>query len=425
MKRCPTCNRTFEDTMSFCLVDGSILSAPFDPNATQQPAASPNIDPAATRILDRPPDTVDSAGPPQDDIEITSPPLTIASPAPMPSPQEKTSSAAAQKYPSTEEQASHSALKTIKAAPPDLGLGSYQRMGPTAKTTPSSDSTQSHATGGKRLRVIGAVVVAAILIGGIVWLIQRARTRTASPATTQSQQAKQTANEPPPTGQPFTQNIGGVEIQMVFVPGGTFLMGSPTSETVRDADEGPQSDVTVQSLYMSKYEVTQAEYKAVMGSNPSSFKGDDLPVDSVSWNDAVEFCRKLSAKSGRDYRLPTEAEWEYASRAGTTGPWAGDVDTLAWYGANSGSRTHPVGQKQPNGFKLYDMNGNVWEWCQSKYKPYPYRAGDGREDLHGNDVRVMRGGSWESPAISCRSAYRRRVIPDTRSIGFRIILVAR
>jgi formylglycine-generating enzyme required for sulfatase activity len=421
MKSCPTCNRTFEDTMSFCLVDGSILSAPFDPNATPHPAASRHSDPAATAVLNRPADTAGSAEPPHDNIEVTSPPPTIASPAPMPGPQEKTSSAPEQKYPSTEEQASHSALKTIKATPPDVGPGSYQRMRPTAKTTPSSDSIQTHATGGKRLGVIAAVVVAAILIGGIVWLIQRPKNRTASTGMAQSQQ---TAVKPGPTGQFFIENINGVEIKMVSVPSGTFLIGSPASETVRDADEGPQNSVTVQSFYMSQYEVTQAQYKAVMGTNPASFKGDDLPIDSVTWNDAVEFCRKLSQMSGREYRLPTEAEWEYAGRAGTTGPWAGDVDALAWYGANSGGRTHPVGQKQPNGFKLYDMNGNVWEWCQSKYKAYPYKADDGREDLHGNDVRVMRGGSWESSATSCRSAYRRRVIPDVRSIGFRIILAA-
>jgi formylglycine-generating enzyme required for sulfatase activity len=202
-------------------------------------------------------------------------------------------------------------------------------------------------------------------------------------------------------------------------------MGAPLSETGRDKDEGPQSDVTVPNLYMSKYEVTQAEYKAVMGSNPSSFKGDDLPVDSVSWNDAVEFCRKLSQSTSREYRLPTEAEWEYASRAGTTGPYAGNIDDMTWYTANSGSHTHPVGQKQPNGLGLYDMYGNLWEWCQSKYRPYPYNATDGREDLLGTDERVMRGGSWESSAKSCRSAYRRRAIPDAHSIGFRLVMAPR
>ena len=209
---------------------------------------------------------------------------------------------------------------------------------------------------------------------------------------------------------------------MISIPAGTFLMGSPVSEAERDQDEGPQSEVTVQKFQISQYEVTQAQYKAVTGTNPSSFKGDDLPVDSVTWNDAIEFCRKLSRLTGREYRLPTEAEWEYACRAGTKTPYAGNPDAMGWYAANSKNQTHPVGQREPNGFGLYDMNGNVWEWCQSKYKPYPYQATDGRENVQDSDVRVLRGGSWESSASSTRSAYRRRVVPDRRSIGFRIVL---
>jgi formylglycine-generating enzyme required for sulfatase activity len=301
-------------------------------------------------------------------------------------------------------------------------IGNNQRAAFVAETSAASQLTQARSAGGKRLAVIAGSVLAVMVIGAIVWLIKSATTRTGSPGTAQSQQAKQSDNKPPRTGQSFTEDINGAQIQMVSVPGGTFLMGSPLSETGRDNDEGPQNEATVQSLYMSKYEVTQAQYKAVMSTNPSSFKGDDLPVDSVSWNDAVEFCRKLSQTTGREYRLPTEAEWEYACRAGTNGPYSGNIDAMAWYGASSGSRTHPVGQKQPNGFGLYDMYGNVWEWCQSKYKAYPYKATDGREDLQSTDVRVMRGGSWESAAKSCRSAYRRRVIPDARSIGFRIVL---
>jgi formylglycine-generating enzyme required for sulfatase activity len=181
--------------------------------------------------------------------------------------------------------------------------------------------------------------------------------------------------------------------------------------------------VKIQSLQMSKYEVTQAQYRAVMNSNPSNFKGDDLPVDSVSWTDAVEFCRKLSQLTGRQYRLPTEAEWEYAARAGSTGPYSGDVQAIAWYDANAADHPHPVGQKTPNAFGLYDMNGNLWEWCESKYKPYPYSATDGREDLQSEDVRVLRGGSFESAARGCRSSYRRRVAPQPRTRGFRIVLV--
>ena len=119
----------------------------------------------------------------------------------------------------------------------------------------------------------------------------------------------------------------------------------------------------------------------MMNANPSSFKGDTLPVDSVSWIDAVEFCRKLSELTGHQYRLPTEAEWEYAARAGSTKSSTGNVAAVAWYDANSTGHPHAVGEKQANNFGLYDLNGNLWEWCQSKYKPYPYNATDGRESL--------------------------------------------
>jgi formylglycine-generating enzyme required for sulfatase activity len=226
----------------------------------------------------------------------------------------------------------------------------------------------------------------------------------------------------PSTAGPFTEKINGAEIQMVSIPGGKFQMGSPLSESGRDPDEGPQSEVTVQTFHLGKYEVTQAQYRAVMGANPASFKGDDLPVEGVSWNDALEFCRKLSSLTGRKYRLPSEAEWEYAARAGSDSPPAGSVDALAWCGPNSAKRTHPVGQKQANAFGLYDMYGNVWEWCESKYRPYPFQANDGREDLQPTDVRVLRGGSWESDNRACRAAYRRRVVPDPRSRGFRVAL---
>ena len=424
MKSCPTCKRTFDDTMTFCLVDGSILSAPFDPQATEHLPSPRNPDPARTGILYPAPNTADSTRPPEADKDLTPPPRTIRSPASEPNLQETTASPIAQEYSSTEGIRSQSAMKTMKAAPPEIIIGKSQRAPSPAETSPASQLTQTRSTGGRRLAAIAGMLLVAIMIGGTAWLIF-SKARQESPVTTKSQQAPQNENKPQLTGQPFTESINGVQLQMVYAPGGTFLMGSPLSETGRDNDEGPQSNATVPSFYMSKYEVTQAQYKAVIGTNPSSFKGDDLPVDSVSWNDAVEFCRKLSRTTGREYRLPTEAEWEYASRAGTTGPYAGNIDALTWYSANSGSQPHPVGQKQPNGLGLYDMYGNVWEWCQSKYKPYPYNVTDGREDLQGAEVRVLRGGSWQSSANSCRSAYRRRVIPDVRSIGFRIVLAAR
>jgi formylglycine-generating enzyme required for sulfatase activity len=277
--------------------------------------------------------------------------------------------------------------------------------------------------GGKRAVVIalGIAALGIIVIG--LWFGLRPGKRTPFGVTAAKQPATQSANKAQLSGASFTESVNGAQIEMIAVPGGTFLMGSPAAEAGRDMDEGPQSEVTVAKLYMSRYEVTQAQYQAAMNTNPSSFKGDNLPVDSVTWENAEEFCRKLSQITKRDYRLPTEAEWEYASRAGTNGAFAGDVDAMTWYSANSGNRTHAVGQKHPNAFGLYDMNGNVWEWCQSKYKPYPYKADDGRENVQDTDVRVMRGGSWENGSVSCRSAYRRRVIPSVRAtIGFRIVL---
>jgi formylglycine-generating enzyme required for sulfatase activity len=416
--------------MTFCLADGTLLSAPFDPRASEYLPASRTADPGRTEILHPAPNAVDTTPPPQIDKERRPPPETVASPVRTTSPQQETSLSLTPESASTGDVTPPSALKTIKAPPPELMIGKDQHVGIAVQTLPAKESPpakelgQTHSKGGKLITLIAGGGLVIVIIGALVWLSQRNHTRTTSPAAAQSLPAKTTENKPPPSGQSFTENVNGVEIRMVSVPGGTFLMGSPLSETGRDQDESPQNEANVPSLRIGKYEVTQAQYRAVIGTNPSSFKGEDLPVDSVSWNDAVEFCNKLSRATGRAYRLPTEAEWEYAARAKTTGPFAGDADAMTWYDANSGNRTHPVGQKEPNGFGLYDMNGNVWEWCQSKYKPYPYRADDGREDLQSTDVRVMRGGSWRSPQKGCRSAYRRRVPPDDRTIGFRIVLAA-
>ncbi len=185
---------------------------------------------------------------------------------------------------------------------------------------------------------------------------------------------------------------------MIFVPGGPFKMGSPKGGWYNT--EKPQHDVIVPGFYIGKYQITQSQWEAAMGKNPSHFKGDPaLPVENISWNDAKRFCEKLSRMTGMGYRLPSEAEWEYACRAGTTGDYAGDLDAMAWYSKNSGSETHPVGQKQSNAFGLYDMHGNVREWCEDvwcdNYKDAPT---DGSAWLsNGNSIqRVVRGGSWGS-----------------------------
>jgi formylglycine-generating enzyme required for sulfatase activity len=179
--------------------------------------------------------------------------------------------------------------------------------------------------------------------------------------------------------------------------------------------------------------VTQGQYQAVTGENPSGFKGsDDLPVEQVSWDDAVAFCKALSTKEGRTYRLPSEAEWEYACRAGSDSRYCFGYDTTqlglyAWYDSNSDSKTHPVGQKRPNAFGLFDMHGNVWEWCADWYSAYYYEASPAVDPVgpSGAWARVRRGGCWGSDPRFCRSANRYRAAPEDRLgvLGFRQALV--
>ena len=224
-----------------------------------------------------------------------------------------------------------------------------------------------------------------------------------------------------------TADLNGVTLDMVSIPGGTFMMGSPETEKDRFDHESPQHQVTISPFYMGKYQVTQAQWQAVMGNNPSYFKGDNRPVETVSWNEAVEFCKKVSKLTGENYRLPTEAEWEYACRAGTTTRYSfGDDESslgdYAWYGEdwNSGS-THPVGEKKPNAFGLYDMHGNVWEWCCSEY--HSEYQGDENKCNNNAILFVLRGGSWNFNAWWTRSASRFRFMPSVRFryFGFRLI----
>lgn len=224
-----------------------------------------------------------------------------------------------------------------------------------------------------------------------------------------------------------------VGMELVYVPAGSFMMGLPSSESGRSNDERPQHQVTIrEGFYMGLYEVTQAQWQAVMGSNPSYFKNcDQCPVEQVSWDDAQEFIRKPNARNdGYVYRLPTKSEWEYACRAGTTGDYAGNLDAMAWYNANSNKSTHAVGSKQPNSFGLYDMHGNVWEWCENWYHDsYNGAPADGSAWLSGGEqkYRVLRGGSWIISADLLRSAYRSYNTPVTRYyyIGFRVVAPAR
>jgi len=240
----------------------------------------------------------------------------------------------------------------------------------------------------------------------------------------------------------------------VRIQGGTFSMGSPSTEPGRGDDE-TQHEVTVSSFYMGKHEVTQGEYEAVMGTNPSYFKGDNLPVENVSWYDAVEYCNALSRKEGRSpayrvkgtevtwnrgangYRLPTEAEWEYACRAGTTTPFntgnnitTGQANYDGNYPYNGNEKgqyrqkTTPVGSFAANGWGLYDMHGNVWEWCWDWYGSYPSGSQTDPFGASSGVGRVDRGGSWGSYALNLRSANRSYYGPSYRynyGIGFRLV----
>ena len=243
--------------------------------------------------------------------------------------------------------------------------------------------------------------------------------------------------------QHFVEDLGnGVTLQMVSVPGGTFQMGSPATEKDRDADESPQHPVSVSAFLMGRYVVTQAQYEAIMGKNPSNFKGAKRPVETVSWNAAQEFCKKLSQKTGYKYRLPSEAEWEYACRAGTTTPFHfGEtiISALANYNGTVIYQSEPKGEKRsqttnvgsfpPNAFGFYDMHGNVWEWCEDVYhENYEGAPTDGSAwNVGGKSGRmVLRGGSWFNNPRYCRSATRVNGVAGERDDdnGFRVVCVA-
>ena len=225
-----------------------------------------------------------------------------------------------------------------------------------------------------------------------------------------------------------------IDMEFVLIPAGEFDMGSPSSEIGRYDYEGPVHHVTIpEPFYMSKYEVTQKQWRVVMGNNPSHFIGDDLPVEYVSWDDVQEFIRRLNEKEGiHKYRLPSEAEWEYAARAGTTtrysfGDDESELDEYGWYDENSNDETHPVGQKKPNPWGLYDMHGNVWEWVQDEWHDtYNGAPSDGSawEDGSGTN-RLVRSGSWLFifEAGDCRSANRRGYNLGSRHryLGFRLL----
>ncbi len=246
----------------------------------------------------------------------------------------------------------------------------------------------------------------------------------------------------PKPGERFT--VQGLDLTMVPIAPGTLMMGSPTSERDRDGNETPHRVTLTRAYWLGSTEVTQGQWEALMGSTvreqrakvppdwQMSGEGDNHPIYYVSWEEAMEFCRKFTQREraagrlpeGYAYTLPTEAQWEFACRAGTTGAYAGELDAMGWYDANSNSTTHPVGQKRANGWGLYDMHGNVWEWCLDWYGGYPSGSVIDPAGVNSGSDRVRRGGCWYGAAHQSRSARRFGSSPDYRNsnLDFRLAL---
>ena len=242
--------------------------------------------------------------------------------------------------------------------------------------------------------------------------------RNQKPAANQSQKPK-----PKVAYKNKTFTVNGVSFNMVYVAGGTFQMGSNDG----DYDEKPVHSVTLSDYYIGQTEVTQELWQAVMGSNPSDFKGAKNPVNNVSWNDCQEFIIKLNRLTGGRFRLPTEAEWEYAARGGNKSRgyiFSGSdyLGSVAWYEDNSGDEVHPIGSKSANELGLYDMSGNVFEWCSDWYGSYPSSPQTNPTGASSGSGRVLRGGGYCFKESNCRSAFRVSIVPASRfySWGFRL-----
>ena len=312
--------------------------------------------------------------------------------------------------------------KPVPTAPQKPVSTARQKPVSTAPRKPVSTAPQNRRPGRLLIGVVTIAVIIALVIALAVYLMTRSG-KSPVPATNSS---------PTIAGQTFTEVLNGVKLEMIGAPAGSFQMGAPENEPWRTSAEVPQHRVNIKAFSIGKYEVTQAQWKAVMdGGNPSKYKGDDLPVENVSWNDAKEFCQKLSQLTGKPYGLPSEAEWEYASRSKTKGTYPSHLIGMAWYSGNSRGKTQPVGRKLPNAFELYDMHGNVWEWCEDIWhRSYGGQGdnppNDGRAWMTGGErnFRALRGGSWNNDLQGVRSAFRVRGAPGARGphIGFRVVV---
>jgi len=240
-----------------------------------------------------------------------------------------------------------------------------------------------------------------------------------------------------PDSKDYTETTSSLNIDMVYIKGGTFTMGCTSEQSDCEEDEKPAHSVTLSDYYIGKFEVTQKQWTAIMGNNPSYFKDcGNCPVETVSYNEIQDFLQKLNQKTGKKYSLPTEAQWEYAARGGVMSQglashtkYAGSnaIGDVAWFTVNSDSKTHPVGQKNANELGIFDMSGNVWEWCSDWYDKdyYKHSPQNNPENTNNGSDRVLRGGSWYGLESGCRVANRRNRNPDGRSriYGFRLVLV--
>ena len=280
----------------------------------------------------------------------------------------------------------------------------------------------------KTVVVCTAVVVCVAVVA--MWGCDQGQPKLLGPTPLKPKPPVPTPDPTPVEDMVLPESATSIGMEFKLIPAGKFIMGDASSED----NETPHEVTLTKPFKLGVYEVTQEQYEKVMGVNPSKSKGANNPVENVSWEDAIEFCRKLSElpaekEAGNVYRLPTEAEWEYACRAGTTTKYSfGDDESelgdYAWYGVNSDQKTHPVGSKKPNAWGLYDMHGNVVEWCQDWYGDYPSGSVTDPSGATSGSYRVIRGGSWFFSAEGCRSASRYWGYPSDRSNldGFRVSL---
>ena len=264
---------------------------------------------------------------------------------------------------------------------------------------------------GKRKHRLVVVIGLAILLYGVFAINQALQPQEEKPRIVL--EPGQTA------GERKVVTTNGVEFAFRWCPAGWFLMGS-SNEKGREPDEEQHYVMLTKGFWIMETEVTQKQWEAIMRNNPSHFEDDDLPVEQVSWNDCQEFCKKC-VEYGVPLKLPTEAQWEYACRAGTTGKYAGDLDEMAWY---DGNETHPVGTKKPNPWGLYDMHGNVWEWCQDWKVDYPDENATDPTGAPTGSFHVFRGSCYSGDLKGCRSANREGLHSSYRAsdVGFRCVL---